>query len=327
MKERYRDLDIVKGIAMLTVLLNHSFILVPINIHDRPWSIYCQDINATFFVCSFFVVSGYLFNSPSNKSFSISNYWRKIKRLLIPYLSYAFLNFSVKLIAPSLVNRPIYSVVDYFKNVLFYGGELWFLYVLFIIITIALIIIPLSPQKAIPWITIGLFGIDLFVNGRETDGLFLWPQVVHFSVFFLCGYLLRDINRLREFIGSKKSLIISSSLFFVFCVILIGYIRHFLFGWPFMCFIGCWFIWSLACALTSFNKSANAFEYVGKNSLGYYWLNGYILVVARTFVVSIAGINLGPVVVITIFALCVIIETLLIFIIKRIPKVGVLIGV
>ena len=122
MKERYRDLDIVKGIVMLTVLLNHSFILVPINIHDRPWSIYCQDINATFFVCSFFVVSGYLFNNTSNKSFSISNIWRKIKRLLIPYLSFSALNLLMKMMMPSLVNKQVNSTSDYLKNMVVGGG-------------------------------------------------------------------------------------------------------------------------------------------------------------------------------------------------------------
>lgn len=39
MNERLTDVDMVKGLAMLTVLWNHSFILVPINIHERWWSI------------------------------------------------------------------------------------------------------------------------------------------------------------------------------------------------------------------------------------------------------------------------------------------------
>jgi uncharacterized membrane protein len=53
MQGRFREIDIVKGIAMLTVLFNHSFILVPIDIHHQPWSIYIQDINATFLYVHF----------------------------------------------------------------------------------------------------------------------------------------------------------------------------------------------------------------------------------------------------------------------------------
>ena len=61
--------------------------------------------------------------------------------------------------------------------------------------------------------------------------------------------------------------------------------------------------------------------------MGYYWLNGYVLVLARSFVVSILDINSGPVVVMSIFLMCAIVETLMIIIIKKMPKVGILIGV
>ena len=79
--------------------------------------------------------------------------------------------------------------------------------------------------------------------------------------------------------------------------------------------------------LTRYDVAVNCLGYVGKNSLGYYWLNGYVLVLARSFVVSILDINSGPVVVMSIFLMCAIVETLMIIIIKKMPKVGILIGV
>jgi len=122
MKERLTDVDMVKGLAMLTVLWNHSFILVPINIHERWWSIWLQDINATFFVCVFFLVSGYLFNSSSLKKPNYSTLVKKLKRLLIPFLSFSLLNYLMKVIAPSLVNKQVGSFSEYAYKVVVGGG-------------------------------------------------------------------------------------------------------------------------------------------------------------------------------------------------------------
>lgn len=328
MKERFDEIDIVKGLAMLTVLFNHSFILFPINIHDRWWSVWIQDINSTFFIGSFFLVSGYLFNSSSRPQRpDMSLLVKKLKRLIIPYLSCSVLNYLVKLIAPSLVNKQVGSVGDYMMDVLLYGGEMWFLYVLFIIFLIGMVVLPYLSKKIIGFITLILFIYDLYIDGIYAEGIFMWPQVIHYSVFFLCGFMLREIPEFRDFIKNPKSLMASSVLFLLCCIILINHIQKFVLGWPILCVIGCWFVWSLSSWLTRYDVAVNCLGYVGKNSLGYYWLNGYVLVLARSFVVSILDINSGPVVVMSIFLMCAIVETLMIIIIKKMPKVGILIGV
>ena len=56
---RFNEIDIVKGIAMLTVLWHHSFILYPIYMLDIPWCHHAMAINGTFFMNVFFLVSGY----------------------------------------------------------------------------------------------------------------------------------------------------------------------------------------------------------------------------------------------------------------------------
>ena len=92
------------------------------------------------------------------------------------------------------------------------------------------------------------------------------------------------------------------------------------------------FHWLLVCVVVRsttrrYEKAVKVLSYVGKNSLGYYWLNGYVLVLVRVLVVTIMGVTFGPAVVLTVFVLCAVIETLIIFIIKKMPKVGILIGV
>lgn len=190
-----------------------------------------------------------------------------------------------------------------------------------------MIVLSLVPKKSIPWITIALFVFDIAIGGREASGIFMWPRVGHFSVFFLCGYMLRDANWFRRIISSKNSFVISSILFVLLCICLIKEIQTYFWGWPLLCFIGCWFVWSLACQIGNCDRLATKLEYVGVNSLGYYWLNGYVLVIVRTFVVTILGINYGPLVVLLVFLLCAAMETLIIIIVKNIPKLGVLIGV
>ena len=69
-----------------------------------------------------------------------------------------------------------------------------------------------------------------------------------------------------------------------------------------------------------------ALSFVGKYSLPFYWLNGFVLVVARTIVVK--GLHFGSsvAIVLSIFALCVVMETLAVMVLRKYPKVGWLIG-
>jgi len=191
-----------------------------------------------------------------------------------------------------------------------------------------MVVLPYVPKNKVIWIAIVLFVIDQIVDGRDAEGgIFLWPRLIHFSVFFLVGFVLRDIPSFRGFIKSDKSFIISSILFVLLCVVLTKQVQQLLLGWPILCFIGCWFVWSLGARLCRYEKAVKVLSYVGKNSLGYYWQNGYVLVLVRVLVVTITGVTFGPAVVLTVFVLCAVIETLIIFIIKKMPKVGILIGV
>ena len=82
-------------------------------------------------------------------------------------------------------------------------------------------------------------------------------------------------------------------------------------------FIGCWFVWPLSDALS----------YVGKNSLGYYWLNGFALVAARTAIFVLLNVESSVAIAVGVFATCVVIETIAVMIVMKIPYVGNLIGV
>lgn len=110
--ERFNEIDIVKGIAMLTVLWHHSFILYPIYMLDIPWCQHATAINGTFFMNVFFLVSGYLFAFSRKRTF-VENLKGKMKRLLVPYLSFSAATLGMKMLAPNLVNRKVESFSVY----------------------------------------------------------------------------------------------------------------------------------------------------------------------------------------------------------------------
>lgn len=120
-KLHFDEIDICKGIAMLTVLWHHSFILYPICMLDIPWCRHAMAINGTYFMVVFFLVSGYLFAHSRRRSFK-DNLINKSRRLLIPYFSFAAINLGIKLLAPSLVNREVESISSYVNKCLFGGG-------------------------------------------------------------------------------------------------------------------------------------------------------------------------------------------------------------
>lgn len=105
-KLHFEEIDIVKGIAILFVLWHHSFILFPIYMLDIPWCQYAMSIHSTFYLNVFFLVSGYLFANGTQRSF-VENFKKKASRLLLPYVGFAAINLGVKLVFPSLVNRPV----------------------------------------------------------------------------------------------------------------------------------------------------------------------------------------------------------------------------
>lgn len=70
----------------------------------------------------------------------------------------------------------------------------------------------------------------------------------------------------------------------------------------------------------------DALSFVGKYSLPFYWLNGFVLVVVRTIVVKGLHFGASVAIVLSIFTLCVVMETLAVMALRKYPKVGWLIG-
>ena len=127
MQERYKELDLIKGIGIILVYLGHSF-----NLKELDWNIiyiYLYSTVYSFHMPLFFFISGFLSNT--NKNINLEKFYKgKIKRLLVPYLFINLIDFIPRTLFPQLVNSKFGGI----KEVVFYGTKIsWFVYTLFII--------------------------------------------------------------------------------------------------------------------------------------------------------------------------------------------------
>lgn len=207
---------------------------------------------------------------------------------------------------------------------IFKGGELWFVYVLFIIFLIWPPLLHRLNKKALVGVIVLLMVVGNVLPGNLLGGIFLYPKVISYSVYFLVGYLMMGMN--RDILKSNCNFCISAFLFALFCCVLVRtisvpFIWHYV-----LAFIGCWFVWALSFRLTKVKKLKNALSFCGKYSLSFYWLNGFALVPARKMVVKILHVECTPVIAISIFLICVISEVIAIMIIKKFPYVRTMVG-
>lgn len=138
MSSQFKDINILKGIAILLVVLGH------IHEHDGPGSwIFLRTIIYSFHMPIFFVVSGFLFaNSASKKNLPYADHARKtIKRYAVPFLSFTVIIMSYKLaiqsFAPNIsLGYPATAekIIWHFLNPQYgFAVLLWFLYSLLLI--------------------------------------------------------------------------------------------------------------------------------------------------------------------------------------------------
>lgn len=320
-KKHFDEIDIVKGIAILFVMWHHSFIQHPIYMLDIPWVKYAVAIHSPFYLNVFFLVSGYLYANSRPRSF-VENFKKKASRLLIPYTSIAIINFGVKLLFPSLVNEKVGGIGKYIWHFFFEGGELWFVYTLFFIF----LVWPPFIQKIGKKLILGLILLLVIASIVVPYGEFLlYSRFLNCSSFFLCGYLLKNID--RSFLNNNRNFCISALIFIVFGIIFVQtefvpYIWNYV-----LAVIGCWFVWSLSFKLLKLTSTNKVLGFCGKYSLPYYWLNSFAYVVARTLIVNILHIESTPVIAISIFLFCVISQTIAILVIRKIPYIRTMIGI
>ena len=208
-EQRAIQFDVLKGIAILLVVLGHIY---RTSLHCRYSAV--EDIIYIVHMPLFVLVSGYFTQRmPSWTKHGIYSYWKgKILRLLLPLLFIAELH---SIISSGEVGLPLQSMV----------GAYWFTYALFLIFGVfyfvqaglSLLFIPLKKKQNNQCIYDRLYTIGLLLsiiiiealitylytlNSRLCNGLVLY-KVAHLYKYLILGHLIGRYPAFNKMLQSE----------------------------------------------------------------------------------------------------------------------------
>lgn len=189
-KIRNPEVDILRGIAAVLMILGHSFIVYPINISQIPWCAAISHFIYTFHMELFFILSGYVYHCISYRSFMK----KKIERIMIPYFLFGTGALLLRTFGGAAVNHNI-SFYDGIMKLLFQGGGYWFLYVSFFIFLIYPLLdryIKNVKQEIV--VMLAFLCIDQFFT---ITNFFALDTVIHYIPYFIFGHCLKIIGGVK----------------------------------------------------------------------------------------------------------------------------------
>lgn len=323
MKINYIELTYLKGIAIILVILGHSFSFTGFDLIDKDkYYIYYYIYNTiySFHMPLFFIVSGFL----ANKEYQIKAfYFSKIKRLLIPYIFINIIDYIPRHIFPTLVNNSQNSI----ERVIFYSGvTTWFLYTMLIIFIVFPIIdryILKKDKYYIFFIVLIIFNI-VFQQKIENIKIFTIDRVIFYLIYFYLGYILKEFYTkiIEKKLLSNKYIINLTVVIFIFFNY--KYTNNIYTRILFPC-IGFILILNLSLYLKKLRK-VNFLEFCGKNSLTFYLLEPFFSVPYRVGLVKLLGIQNHFLIIILFFILKLFSVYISTIIINKIPIISFLFG-
>ena len=215
-KERFRAVDLAKGIGIILVVLGHSLKQTEV---DAKWIRVLVCLIYSFHMPLFFMLSGFL----ARKILRMETYRERLLyirdravRLLIPYFVIGFCYIPVKLKLSAYAVKP-FTLGDSLKLLIGQNPDvsLWFLYVLFVISLICALCVNESSFRDILYGSGALCAASWWVNIPVNTPKYLF--------FFLAGIWLRlkyeDLQKEGSrylFQGQGLSAFLALILFFIF---------------------------------------------------------------------------------------------------------------
>lgn len=309
-KKRQVDIDILRGLAILSVVWYHM-----------GSNVFYQYF-ASFHMILFFCVSGYCYKSGAfrKKDYII----KKIKSFLRPYLIwcifYTFVNIIIDLRAGHLGSPGRYIMNLFLSNL--NCGAIWFLLALFITTIVgALLIEYVKPNIILVLCSIAISIIGLVGSKFAVIDLFRWEQALFCVPAFVLGYLFKDKWR-------EKSILTSSIMYVAFfavgilCSLINGeaVLSRMAFGKSFalfyfgaLCSTFAWFLFSNILFRFKVKPVTAFLSFLGEKSL--------VVLITHQFVIFAVGkvlsfVELGNFYLIVAFAITVAIEFLLCYLSK-----------
>lgn len=301
-KVRNDNLDIAKGFGILLVVMGHT--LSPF-MDSYPIVKWLCLIIYTFHMPLFFFVSGYVATKLVTKPISrMELFKQRVIRLIIPYLTWAVIYLPMKMIMSEHVR-----FTDEYKWYSFFlgnnpNGQLWFLYVLFII---SIIIIFFVNEKNITAFTV-IFLIGSFFAPLIPFSVGFTSITLNFSLyqvgFFFLGTLVAlrfDYNKITQ---NTIAFIVSIIVFAAYTVLLWINMEQIWFLKAIAAACGI-YIFLYLSALINKSKLKRPLVFLGKKSMEIYVLHGPLLVVGRIILPKIISNTGVYVIVMAVFAISV----------------------
>lgn len=324
-KKHYDELDVYKGGAILLIVLGHSFSNFPVDF-SKTDLINIQLWLGTFSLNMFFIASGILFSSKGPwKDF----FWKKTKRLMIPWLVFTIFALSLKLVFSKLTHSAPGNLLEELALDIICGKSYWFLYALMVMMI-------LTKLVANKWVLAFVGGTFLLLRFYMNDfqpqyNILCMTRILQYYHWFLVGYLLKEfypqISKSCLELNHKLLTFIS-----IFLIILMAFVMFM--GWRAfppvkiitMPLLGSTAFWLLSVASCHFSIFKSLFAHFGKYSLQYY-LNHLLIMLPCYYVGGMIFGYSDFLSLIIIFVSALFVSWLMLWIEKRIPFVRMLCGV
>lgn len=184
-KSRIIELDILRGIAAVFVVLGHCIITYPVDFSAVSW---CETLSYwinSFHMPMFFVLAGCVYKCTDYGKYIE----KKVIRILVPYLFFGMLTVLLHYFGGAFINGDPVPVTDGIKDLLFYGREIWFLYLIFLTYLIYPLLEKILVNDAVKLaFSALLIIINEFVHLPKLLSLAKWVQ---FLPYFILGTMLK----------------------------------------------------------------------------------------------------------------------------------------
>lgn len=321
-KRHYLELDYLKGIGIILVILGHSFSFTGFDlIKEEKYFIYYYIFNFiySFHMPLFFIVAGFL----SNKEYEIKYFYiSKIKRLLIPYIFINIIDSIPRHLFSSFVNNSSNSLI----RVIFYSGvATWFVYTLFVMFLLFPMLDKYIFKKDKYYIFLYFLLIINMLNLEIFNiNLFTLNRIIFYLTYFCFGYILKnyyeEIKKNKYFNNNLLYIILSIfSLFFLYKYSENNITKVI---YPFIGFILCL---KFSLFLKKY-RNIKFLEFCGKNSLSFYLLEPFFAAIYRVGLVKIIDLKYHYIIVILFFSLKLISICISVIIINKIKILSFLFG-
>jgi len=301
-KRYFPAADMLRGVAILSVLLYHGIIEYPIDLRALyPWCDWLFRMLAAFHMPLFFVLSGFVY---SCKAY-VPYLKKRALRLLLPYFVFGGGSVLLHAVGGSLVNGGA-TIAEGIKSLLLYGADYWFLYTLFVISAV----FPLLDRIKARWFLPALIAVTVLVEPVPMTRTFILNKNIYYLGYFAFGVYLRRrlalLERAHSFIRRRPvmSILASSALFLCAFTVLQYALPDFAHRDYIYAALGCTAVAVACTARPLLAPAQNFLSLCGRYSLQLYLLNGYLLAAGRIVLVSLLGVRHPLAVILSLFALC-----------------------